>query len=213
MNELMLSVFAIGIGLLLGSVLPAEIMARRRGVDIRNSGDGNPGTVNAVRTLGWIPGLLTAVYDVSVGIIAIRIAAFLGVPEGVGYVAGIATIVGHRAPVFRGLRDGGQGMAASAGLLVYGIGVALTRGWLSAADIAVLLVVLAIAFAWLRSGPVAAVAMLPLLVAELLITPADWPFVAFMAVVAGYIWATQVPAARRAFASRTVRASRNAMHQ
>ena len=84
---------AIAAGLLLGSVLPAELLARRRGVDIRARGDGNPGTVNAVRVLGWVPGLITFAYDASIGVFAIQLAGLLGVSAGAAYAAGIATIV------------------------------------------------------------------------------------------------------------------------
>ncbi len=129
-GELVSAILALAIGMLLGSVLPADLLARARGVDIRSVGDGNPGTVNAFRGLGPVAGLITAAYDVIVGVVAIQIAYLLGVSEGVAYLAGIATVVGHRFPVFRGFRNGGQGMAASAGLLVYGIGVAVSA-WMA----------------------------------------------------------------------------------
>jgi len=207
MGESLQALLAIMIGYLLGSVLPADLLARWRGVDIRTVGDGNPGTVNAIKGLGWGLGLLAAVYDLAVGIVAIEIAGLLGVPAGVGYLAGIATIVGHRFPVFLHFRDGGQAMAASAGMLLYGVVIAVSSGWLSVADIALLLIVLAGAYAWMRSGSFAAVIMLPLLIAELLLAPADWQFVAFMAVVVGRIWFVQLPVARHAYTCRAVRPS------
>ncbi len=206
--ETVRAVLAFAIGLVLGSFLPADALARRRGVDIRSSGDGNPGTVNAVRVLGWAPGLITAVYDLSVGVLALRIALLLGVADGPAYLTGIMTIVGHRFPVVRGFRGGGQGMAASAGLLLYGIVVATSRGWLTAVDIAALVTVLLVTFGLTRSDIAMAITMLPVLVVRLALARADRPFLAFMCAVAAYIWIVQAFAARRLFASRSVTPAR-----
>jgi acyl phosphate:glycerol-3-phosphate acyltransferase len=201
-GELLRPALAVLIGLLLGSVLPADLLARARGVDIRAKGDGNPGTVNATRVLGWGPGLVTAFYDVSVGIVAIQIAGALGVSEGMAYLAGIATVVGHRFPMFLGFRGGGQGMAASAGMLVYGVAIAVSRGWISIAGVAALIAIVAIAFAFTRSDSAAAVVMLPVLVVSLMLTQTDARLFAFVAAVAGYIWAVQVVATLHALPLR-----------
>jgi glycerol-3-phosphate acyltransferase PlsY len=201
-GEILRAILALTIGLLLGSVLPADLLARRFGTDIRSTGDGNPGTVNALRVLGWGPGLITAAYDLSVGVVAIQAARLLGLPDGMAYLAGLMSIVGHRFPVFRGFRGGGQGMAAAAGMLVYGIAVALSRGWLSAVDIGVLFAILMIAFAVTRSDSAAAIVMLPFLVVRLFLASPDWQFFAFVAVVAAQIWTVQLSPARRWLASR-----------
>ena len=195
-GEILRALLALAIGLLLGSVLPADLLARASGVDIRKVGDGNPGTVNAIRGLGWAPGLLTAAYDLSVGVAAIEIAYLLGLSSGVAYAAGIASVAGHRFPVFRGLRGGGQGMAASAGLLLYGIAIALSRGWLSVAYVAALVAILLATFAVTRSDRAGAIVMLPVLVLMLGLAQPDWRFLAFMAAVAGHIWIVQVAVAR-----------------
>jgi glycerol-3-phosphate acyltransferase PlsY len=207
-GEIVWAVLALAIGLLLGSVLPADLLARRRGVDIRSVGDGNPGTVNAVRGLGWAAGLVTAAYDLSVGVLAIWIARLLGTTEGIAYAAGIMSIVGHRLPVFSGLRGGGQGMAASAGMLLYGVGVALSRGWLSAANVGALVAILLVTFVVTRSDAAAAVAMLPVLLVIVMLARPDWPFFAFLTTVAAWIWVVQIAAARRWLAARPVRRMR-----
>lgn len=212
-DEMLRSILAVMTGLLLGSLLPADLFARRAGVDIRTNGDGNPGTVNVIRVLGWLPGLLTAAYDLSVGIAAIWIAGLLGASTGVAYMAGLASIVGHRFPVFRGFRGGGQAMAASAGLLLYGIAVALANGWLSAVDIVILIAILLVTFALTRSDSAAAIVMLPVLVALLIQAPADWQFLAFMFAVTAHIWLVQAPVARRWLESRTVRTTHHASHE
>jgi len=197
LGEILRILLACAIGLLLGSVLPADLFARRRGVDIRSVGDRNPGTVNAIRALGWGPGLITAVYDVSVGIAAIEIALLLGVSEGAAYLAGVMTVVGHRFPVFNRFRGGGQGMAASAGMLVYGIGTALSRGWLSAIDIGVLIAIMLVTYVLTHSDKSVAIVMLPVLVVRLVVAPTGWQFITFMTVLAAHIWIVQAAAVRR----------------
>lgn len=203
--DVLRALLAIAIGLLLGSVLPADLLARRRGVDIRTVGDGNPGTINAIRSLGWGPGLIAGAYDISIGVVAILLARVLGVSAGLGYVAGLMTIVGHRFPVFRGFVGGGQGMATSAGMLLYGIGVALSSGWLNAADIAGLIAVLLITFVVTRSDRWMAVVMLPILLIRLFVAHPGWQFLAFMAVVAANIWVVQVIEMRHRASLRAVR--------
>jgi len=204
-GETLRAVLALVIGLLLGSVLPADLLARRRGIDIRSVGDGNPGTVNAVRALGWTPGLITAAYDVCVGVVAIQIATLLGVTAGPAYLAGIMSVAGHRFPVFRGFRGGGQGMAASAGMLVYGIAVALSHGWLSAVDVGGLIAIVVITFVLTRWGSTAPLVMLPVLVIMVILAHTDWQFLVFVAAVAAHIWVVQAAATRRQLASRPTR--------
>ncbi len=191
-NEILLTLLACAIGLILGSVLPAEILSRRRGVDIRTVGDGNPGTVNAIKGLGWGLGLAAGAYDALVGIVAIEIARLLGLSDGPAYLAGLMTIVGHRFPVFYGFRDGGQGMAASAGLLVYGIATALHRGWLSPIELGVLVGVVVVTVVVTRSDIAVAIALLPVLLGMLVLAEPGWVFLAFMTVVAGHIWIVQL---------------------
>lgn len=203
--EALRAVVAILVGLLLGSALPAEMLARRRGIDIRTVGDGNPGTINAFRVLGLVPGLATAAYDLAVGVFAVRIAFLLGLSESVAYTAGIASVVGHRFPVFGGFRGGGQGMAASTGLLLYGIGVLVSRGALSVVEVAGLVALLLVTYAVARSDVTAAVVMLPLLVITVLLARADAAVTALIAATAIHIWLVQVGVLRHRLASRRAR--------
>jgi len=208
MVGLLAALLACVIGLLLGSVLPADLLARKRGVDIRSVGDGNPGSVNAFHALGWGLGLVTVVYDALVGVVAIQIARVLGVSEGVSYLAGLAAIVGHRFPVFYGLKRGGQGMAASAGLIVYGVGVALGRGWLSAVELAVLVAIMLVTFAWTRSDVAVALVSMPILVALVAIGESSWQFLAFITVVAAHIWLVQLQVFRHRLRFPSAKAAR-----
>jgi glycerol-3-phosphate acyltransferase PlsY len=188
--------FALCVGYLLGSVLPADLLARMRGVDIRAVGTRNPGTTNALQQLGTAPGLVTMAYDGSVGLVSMYVASLLGLSLGWTYLAGVAAIVGHIFPLFSRFR-GGQGMAAATGILLYEIGVALSRGSLSIPGIALLALVGLVVFGLTRSATLVGVVTAPLLVAQVLLGPADWPFAAFMAALAGFIWAVQVGIARQ----------------
>lgn len=106
-------------GYLFGSVNPAYILGKYlKNVDIRKEGTGNAGARNAFRVLGRWPGLVTLVFDLSKGVLVIILAQKLGVANTWAYLAGFAAILGHIFPVYIKFR-GGQGAAASAGILLY----------------------------------------------------------------------------------------------
>ena len=76
------------VGYLVGSVSPATFVARRRGIDLRGVGSGNPGASNAGRALGRRVGVVVAVLDVLKG--AVMAAGFGAVDHEAGLVAGFA---------------------------------------------------------------------------------------------------------------------------
>ena len=103
------------VGYLLGTVSPAVLLARRRGVDLRAVGSGNPGASNAGRALGRRTGVLVAVLDVLKG--AVPAAAFGGLDHRAGLVSGAAAVLGHvTSPFLRG--RGGRGVATAAGAIL-----------------------------------------------------------------------------------------------
>jgi|YelNatPaOPRAMG01_1025707.scaffolds.fasta_scaffold00049_90 glycerol-3-phosphate acyltransferase PlsY len=156
-------------GYLIGSISTAYWVARwRAGIDIREHGDGNAGTVNVSKVLGLKAGLVVAVVDLSKGLVAYAVARWMGLNLWVAYAAGFAAIVGHIAPFYLGFR-GGQGAATATGLLLYSLGQCLWRGWLPLGDLAFLAWVVAV-FGWISlKGEVIACAVLPLLAAELIL--------------------------------------------
>ena len=102
-------------GYLVGTVSPAVLLARRRGVDLRVVGSGNPGASNAGRVLGRRTGVLVAVLDVLKG--AVPAAAFGSADHRAGLVAGVAAVLGHvTSPFLRG--RGGRGVATAAGAIL-----------------------------------------------------------------------------------------------
>ena len=112
------------LGYLLGSLNAAIIVSRLlKGEDIRNFGSGNAGMTNMLRTYGKGPAALTAIVDFSKGAVAIilaRVAAgHLGLELGIdiGYVAGIAAMLGHLFPLYFGFK-GGKGVMTALGVIL-----------------------------------------------------------------------------------------------
>ena len=84
-------------------------------IDIRKTGSGNAGTTNIMRTLGWVPSVLTLVGDALKAFIAVKLGKWIGGEVG-GYIAGIAVLLGHNWPVLFDFK-GGKGMASSLGII------------------------------------------------------------------------------------------------
>lgn len=104
------------IGYLLGNVSSGILVAKLYGVkDIRTTGSGNAGTTNVLRTLGWVPSVLTLLGDCLKGLIAALIGRWLGGELGM-LVGGTCAVLGHDFPVFFGFK-GGKGIATSWGLI------------------------------------------------------------------------------------------------
>ena len=104
---------------LMGSFPSAFIMGRlRKGVDIRQVGSRNMGAMNVFYTVGFVEGALVLALDVAKGAAAVALARYLGLPEVVQLLAGLAAILGHIFPVFLGFR-GGKGGAVCIGVLSF----------------------------------------------------------------------------------------------
>lgn len=111
----MLLLLAGAVGYLVGTVSPATLLARRRGVDLRAVGSGNPGASNAGRALGRRTGVVVALLDVAKG--AVPAAGFGMLDHRAGLAAGLAAVLGHvTSPFLRG--RGGRGVATAAGAVL-----------------------------------------------------------------------------------------------
>ncbi len=100
----------------LGTFPSAQLAGRSQGVDPTASGSRNPGTTNVLRTAGREAAALTLAGDVGKGVVAAGLGWLIG-GHGLGVACGLAAVVGHVAPVNRGLR-GGKGVATAAGVVV-----------------------------------------------------------------------------------------------
>lgn len=118
------------LGVLLGSVPVALLVARRHGVDLRAVGDGNPGAWNALDHLGarraWpafvgdgLKGTVAGVVGWAAGGALVDGAPWPGSPELLGAYVGVAgAMVGHAFPLFARLRGGKSVMTFVGGAFV-----------------------------------------------------------------------------------------------
>ena len=118
---------------LLGSVTPALIVGRVRGVRLEDHGSGNAGATNTLRVLGPKFGALVLVLDMLKGLLAVvlisRIRIGSGLPDWLGseadawvaVFAGAAALFGHVYTLFGryfyGRWRGGKGVATAGGML------------------------------------------------------------------------------------------------
>jgi len=110
------SLLAVLLGYLLGSFPSAYVASRIvKGRDIRQVDGGNMGTLNTLREIGLVPGLLVLITDVGKGVLAVLVAKWLGASEVVIFISGFAAVVGHSWPVFLGFK-GGRGGATAVGI-------------------------------------------------------------------------------------------------
>ena len=145
------------IGYLLGSVSSGIIMARLFGhMDIRKQGSGNVGMTNVMRTLGWLPSVLTFVGDAFKGVMAALAGKWIGGEPGL-VIGGLLAIAGHNWPVYYKFK-GGKGMSTSFGfllvadwriaiiLLVLQTAIVFSTGYMSVASLSSAIALAALAF-------------------------------------------------------------------
>jgi glycerol-3-phosphate acyltransferase PlsY len=139
---------AIIVAYLLGAIPFGFLLVKlTRGADVRESGSGNIGATNVLRTTGRAAAVATLVLDIAKGFAAVWLAAELtgGAPEWTS-LAALAVMAGHAYPVFLKFR-GGKAVATFVGafayltplplaavLLLFTIAVVVT-GYISAASI------------------------------------------------------------------------------
>lgn len=106
----------------LGCVLGGDVMRRLTGgASLRDSGSGNIGATNALRSRGWKFALGVLLVDVGKGVLAVLALPALKLP-GIAvlptaclpFVYGCAAVLGHCFPPQAGFR-GGKGVATAAG--------------------------------------------------------------------------------------------------
>ena len=115
----MMYIFSLILGYLLGSIPFATIIARMKGMNILELGDGNPGAANVWRAVGKIQGFTVLVLDTLKVIIPMFIAdRFFGINEYPLIMVGTSALVGHCLPLFNRFR-GGKGLATIGGIILY----------------------------------------------------------------------------------------------
>ena len=102
---------------LLGSFPTAQVVARRRGKDIREIGDGNMGSSNVLRNFGIKAGVRVFLVDLFKGTAAILLAQWMELPAVWQFASGTGAVLGHDFPVWARFK-GGQGLATTTGVFL-----------------------------------------------------------------------------------------------
>jgi glycerol-3-phosphate acyltransferase PlsY len=122
---------------LLGAIPFAQLVARRRGIDLRQVHTTNIGAGNLARQMGVKWGLLVAFADLSKSLIPVTAANLIGFGPGAAGMVGVGAVVGHNWSIFMRGRSG-RGLATSAGLflvvdpalLLWVLGWAISGWWM-----------------------------------------------------------------------------------
>ena len=122
---------------LIGSVPFGLILAKLLGLgNLRDIGSGNIGATNVLRTGNKLAAILTLVFDLGKGALAVLTASlFYG--EAAAQIAGLASFLGHCFPVWLKFK-GGKGVATFIGILLalyWPTGILTCLTWLSTAFI------------------------------------------------------------------------------
>src|SRR5215212_10254301 len=134
-------VLAVIVGYLLGAIPVALLVARRYGVDLFQTGDGNPGAWNALEQLGARRAWPAFAGDAIKAFVAGLIGRWIG-DWWTGYAAVAAAMVGHALPIWTGGRGGKAVMTFVGGAF------ALSPAAAGACLVLCVLVTLVHSFAW-----------------------------------------------------------------
>ncbi|MGD9875031.1 MAG: glycerol-3-phosphate 1-O-acyltransferase PlsY [Kiritimatiellia bacterium] len=102
---------------LLGSIPFGLLLARAKGVNIREVGSGNIGATNVFRSVSKKLGLLTFFLDFLKGLLPVLAAKHWLHSDPAAILCGCAAIAGHMFTIFAGFR-GGKGVATGAGVVL-----------------------------------------------------------------------------------------------
>lgn len=137
MTNLLVSLAAVALAYLLGSISFAVVVSRLFGLaDPRSFGSGNPGATNVLRTGNKAAAALTLLGDLLKGLAAVLLAKSFahqfGLTEADIAMVAVAVFLGHLFPVFHRFR-GGKGVATAAGVLLglnIWLGLATVATWI-----------------------------------------------------------------------------------
>ncbi len=119
---------AVGVAYLLGSIPTGFLVARARGIDIRQVGSGNIGATNVFRYLGAPAGVFVLLVDAAKGWLAVMLAvplisgwlypdASVQAREWLAILSALSAVLGHNYTCWLHFK-GGKGIATSAGVLL-----------------------------------------------------------------------------------------------
>jgi len=115
--------WALLVGYLVGSIPTADLIGRARGVDLRTTGTGNPGTANALRVVGRGAAIAILLLDLAKGAGVAALGRALD-GDATGVAAAIAAVTGQVLnPWFRFHGGKGLGVAAGTALVLWPLGL------------------------------------------------------------------------------------------
>ncbi|MCH7971841.1 MAG: glycerol-3-phosphate acyltransferase [Chloroflexi bacterium] len=120
LSETLTAALLIVVSYLIGGIPAAYLGGRiQNGTDIRKHGNGNVGTVNAIRTLGLRSGLMVLAADAAKGAAIIGLGRLAGVSDYTLFAMALAVTAGHNWSPYIGFK-GGKGVA-----VIFGISLAM----------------------------------------------------------------------------------------
>ena len=135
-QEILMLVCVWAVSYLAGTINPATMVGKARGIDIKHEGSGNPGTTNTLRVMGVKAAAIVLAVDVLKGVIMVLLwGAIFG--ETAAMAAAFGVLCGHCFPFNQGF-DGGKGVATAFGALT-ALEPALGLGCLGIVILAVLI--------------------------------------------------------------------------
>ena len=162
-----MGIVALVLAYLIGGIPFGYLLVRlTTGKDIRESGSGNIGATNVLRTTGKGAGVATLILDIAKGFLAVWLADYL--TSGSAFwmsFAALAVMAGHAYPVFLKFQ-GGKAVASFAGAFLYLVPMPLL------ATLLVLMLIVAVT-RYISVGSILAAGMFPFGV--WLILHPDWP--------------------------------------
>jgi len=104
---------------LLGSISGSVVLGKIKGVDIRESGSGNAGATNALRTVGPFFAISVLIIDVMKSYIPLVVLPLYinSISELVLIQCGLAAVLGHVYPIFHNFK-GGKGAGTLVGIVI-----------------------------------------------------------------------------------------------
>jgi len=123
MNPVLLRFICLAIGYAFGLFQTAYIYGKLNGFDLRNSGSGNYGTTNMLRTKGLKAGVLVLLGDSFKCVFAVLLVyalfyhSYMDVFPLLKIYTAAGVVLGHNFPFYMGFK-GGKGIAATAGLII-----------------------------------------------------------------------------------------------
>ncbi|MBA7492603.1 Glycerol-3-phosphate acyltransferase [subsurface metagenome] len=183
---MLISIIAIIIGYLLGSISPSYILGKiLRGIDIREYGIKSAGATNTKRVLGIAPAVIFK------GLLAMGIAYKLGQSLPIIYISGIAAVVGHIFPFYLNFK-GGEGIATTVGILLFNLALILRENFLPFNNILVLAILTLVLFYITRIGAIVGLVILPGLVYSIFQNYGFNTVTIFTSIIIVFIWGTNI---------------------